>query len=213
MHREKVEPETDWEVKIHEEIDELSINPRQKGRLKNDLKLSRTIKDILDRVAIESSTLADVEDDAFALGVISKADLNRFYNVYINGALKSLETLQKFNDVMLNKVAKKKHIIAPADYLKYFLDFKKLENEHVKLVNEMRKSQDFTLEQPEREILIIYRSLTPELKSYFHKVIWEFVKQCPEIQRAIVQTNQQMMEENPEVRKEILKQREDLKNQ
>lgn len=205
----KIEPENDFEVKIHEEIDEdKTIHPKQKGRLKNELRITQVIQEILDRVSLETSTLADVESDAYALGVISKADLNRFYNIYINGALRSVEELQKFNNSMLQKVARKKNLITPENYMKYFLEFKKLENDQIKAVNEMRKSQEFTLDQTEREILIIYRSLTSELKSYFYKVILEFIKQCPEIQKAMLQTNQQMIDANPEVRKEILKQRE-----
>ena len=204
----KIEPETDFEVKFHDELDEdKSIHPKQKGKLKNNLRFTQVVQEILDRVSLETSTLADVESDAYALGVINKADLNRFYNIYINGALKGVEELQKFNNSMLQKVAKKRNLISPEDYMKYFLEFKKLENDHVKAINEMRKAQEFTLDQTEREILVIYKSLTPELKSYFYKVILEFIKQCPEIQKAMLQTNQQMLDANPEVRKEVLKQR------
>ena len=205
----KLEPENDLEVSFYDKMDEnTTLDPKQKGKLKKGLRLTQIIQDVLDRVSLETSTLADVESDAYALGVINKADMNRFYNIYINGALKSIEELQKFNNMMLAKVTKRNNAISPENYIKYFLDLKKIENEHVRLINEMRKSQEFTLDQSEREILVIYRSLTPELKTYFFKVILEFIKQCPEIQKAMLQTNQQMMESNPNIKEEILKQRE-----
>lgn len=180
---------------------------KRKGQ--DNLRIHDAVEEILNRVTLENKVLQDIENDSYALGIISKADLNRFYNVYINNATHSLERLQKFNVDMLEKVIKKKNIMSPSDYAKMWVRLKELEFDHLKVINEIRKSQEFTLEQSEREILIIYRSLTPELKTYFYKVILEFIKQCPEIQKAMLQTNQKIMEENPQIKEEIEKQKQE----
>jgi hypothetical protein len=92
----------------------------------------------------------------------------------------------------------------------YFHTFEhsKLENNQIKLITELSKSQQFTLDEFEREVIIIFRSIPNELKKYLYTTILEFVKQCPKIQKAMIKTkqNQERKEkEENQLRKEVEK--------
>ena len=167
-------------------------HPVIQGKHKSDLRVNQAIRDIIERVADENSTIKTIADDVRALGIINKAEFNRFLNVYINGAAQSLEQLQKFNNNLFDKVVKKKKLLTGTDHINTYLKIKELENQQMRILSELTKTQHIELDQTEREMIIIYRSIPPELKQYLFETILGFVKSCPEIQRAMLETNQRL---------------------
>lgn len=163
--------------------------------MSNRFKVNDTIKEIVSRISEEESSLQEVVENANTLGIINKVQYNRLMNVYINNVLASLNNLQVFNNKMFGKVSTKSFPMSSKDFIKVFLDLKKLETDQLKVLNELSKTQQMTLDQLEREIIIIFRSIPAELQQLLYTTILGFVAQCPEIQKAMMETNQKLRDQ------------------
>ena len=176
--------------------------------MNSKFRVNDTIKEIVSKISEEESNLQEVVENANTLGIINKVQYNRLMNVYINNTLASLNSLQAFNNRMFGKVSSKSFPMSSKDFIKVFLDLKKLETDQLKVLNELSKTQQMTLNQLEREIVIIFRSIPTELQQLLYTTILGFVAQCPEIQKAMMETNQKLRDQlgDEAVEKEIEKQ-------
>ena len=152
--------------------------------------------------------IQELSEEAQFLEVFNRAELNKYLNLCLTGSMDSLVKLQGLNNAFLDKVTKKKSLISAKDSARLYIKLKELENNQIKLITELSKSQQFTLDEFEREVIIIFRSIPNELKKYLYTTILEFVKQCPKIQKAMIKTkqNQERKEkEENQLRKEVEK--------
>jgi len=166
------------------------LNAIHRGRLKGSLKMTQDVREIVEQIAKDNSNIEELTKEGQFLEVINRAELNRYLNLCLNGSMESLIKLQNLNNAFLDKVTRKKTVISAKDCAKIFIKLKELENSQIKLITELSNSQQFTLSELEREVIIIFRSIPKELQKYLYKTILEFVKQCPEIQKAMLKTKQ-----------------------
>ena len=186
------------------------INIIQRGKLKNNLKMTQEVREIIEQIADDDANIKLLTEEGKYLEIINKAETNRYLNLTLNGAMESLVKLQKLNNAFLDKVTNKKAIIPAKDCAKLFIKLKELENNQIKLITELSNSQQFTLEELEREIIIIFRSIPKELQKYLYKTILGFVKQCPKIQKAMLKTKQK--QEQKERKEEQLRRKVENQN-
>ena len=182
------------------------LNSYHKGKLRSSLKMTQDIREIVEEVTDKNVDIYKLAEEAQFLDVINRTDLNKYLNLCLNGSTETLIKLQTLNNAFLDKIISKKSIISTKDCAKIFIKLKELENNQIKLITELSKSQQFTLEEIEREIIIIFRSIPRELQKYLYKTILEFVKQCPRIQKAMLKTKlKQEQKEKAEslLRKEV----------
>lgn len=166
------------------------LNSIHKGRLRGSLKLTQDVKEVIERIAEDNLHIQELSEESQFLEVYNKAELNKYLNLCLNGSMESLIKLQSLNNSFLDKVTRKKATISAKDCAKIFIKLKELENNQIRLITELSKSQQFQLDELEREIIIIYRSIPKELQKYLYTTILEFVKKCPEIQKAMLKTKQ-----------------------
>lgn len=193
-------------TKVDKKVKEISAI--HKGKLRNNLKMTQDVKDIVERISIDNLKIQELSEEAQFLEVFNRAELNKYLNLCLTGSMDSLVKLQGLNNAFLDKVTKKKSLISAKDSARLYIKLKELENNQIKLITELSKSQQFTLDEFEREVIIIFRSIPNELKKYLYTTILEFVKQCPKIQKAMIKTkqNQERKEkEENQLRKEVEK--------
>jgi len=171
-------------------------------RLQRDLKLSQAIQEIIDQVTDNVLNIEELSDEAKYLEIVNRAKTNKYLNMCLTSSMDSLIKIQGINNFILNKISGKKNIITTKESTKTFLKLKELENEQVKLITELSKTQQFVLDEREREILIIYRSIPEKLQLYMYETILEFIKQCPKIQKAMLKTKQEQLEKEQKEEKE-----------
>ena len=93
----------------------------------------------------------------------------------------------------INDLIKKKEIIPPEEYAKVYLKSRELENDQLRLITELMKTQDVKLDIEEQNMIIIYRSLPVSLKKFMYKTVMEFIRKCPAIQRELQKENQKQL--------------------
>ena len=179
-------------TRVDKKIKELSAV--HKGRLRGSLKMNQEVREIVERIAEDNLNIQELSEEAQFLEVFNKAELNKYLNLCLTGSMDSLVKLQNLNNSFLEKVTRKKNLISAKDCAKIYIKLKELENNQIKLITELSKSQQFSLDEMEREVIIIFRSIPKELQKYLYNTILEFVKKCPEIQKAMLKTKQQQEE-------------------
>lgn len=187
--------------KVNKTNTKIPLTPRERI-LRRDLKLSQAIQEIVEQVTDNVLDIEELSDEAKYLEIVNRTKTNRCLNIYLANSIDYLVKIQGINHSLLSKVANKRKAIPLKDSTKMFLKLKELENEQVKLITELSKYQQFVLDEREREILIIYRSIPEKLQLYMYETILEFIKQCPKIQKAMLKTKQEQLEKEEKERKE-----------
>ena len=193
-------------TRVEKKLKDLSST--HKSKLKNHLKMTQDIREIIEKVSEDDLNIQEFSKEGQFLEIVNRAELNRYLNLCLNGSMDSLVKLQNLNNAFLDKITRKKSLISAKDSGKMYIKLKELENNQIKLITELSKSQQFTLDELEREIIIIFRSIPKELQKHLYKIILEFVRQCPEIQKAMLKTKQnqeQKERKENQLRKEVEK--------
>lgn len=165
------------------EIASKDINKSKRKRLLSDLSMNKAIKDLVESVADSSSTFNDLLEESDCLDVLNRVQINKFLNIYVTSIFRNLNATKDLNNKLLEKILKKKEVVSPKDYVRLYIKTRELENDQLGLISNFCKQQNVKLDLSEQNIIIIYRSLPPNLQKVLYKTIMEFVRQCPAIQR------------------------------
>lgn len=180
----------------------------KRTQLSNNLKTIDNIREIIEQISEDNCEIDNLCNKNKTLEILNRVELNKYLNLSLNNSMRSLISLQELNNAAITKINHKRTRLSAETLSKIFIKLKELENSQIRLIADLAKSQQLTLDEMEREIIIIYRSIPNELQIYLYKTILEFVKQCPEIQKAMLKTKhdqEQKEKEESQLKEQILK--------
>lgn len=160
-------------------------------RIIDNLKVTGLVEDLIREIEEKEEGLTDLANESATIGILNKVEINRNINIYLSHLLSQTDKIRTINDKLFDSISKKKQLASPKDLMRLYLENRRLENEHLKLLTEFCNLQQFQLENAEREILIVYRSLPEHLQSLLYRTIMEFIRKCPAIQKIITQKLQE----------------------
>lgn len=158
-------------------------------------KLFTRIQEIVKEVEEDEDCLLQMSSEARYLGIINKVNVNRYLNNYVSQIISRCASIQKINDKILNQLISQREDLNSSELLKLYLENKKLENDQLRLIQQFCQLQEVQLDQQEKEVLIMYRSLPDHLKLMLYKHIMEFVRSCPSIIKALKAKQEELEKE------------------
>lgn len=164
-------------------------------RIKTQTDLLKEVEELVDYIDESEDQLLSLSKDCEYLNVINRVEINHYLNRYISQLLSQTNKTRELNTKILEKIVNRKQLAKPKDLLKLYIENRKLENDHIKLLSELWTAQKLELDQNERDIIILYRSLPEHLKKLLYKTILEFIRTCPSMVRVI---NQELSQKRKE---------------
>lgn len=164
-------------------------------RIKTQTNILKDIEELTNSIEESEDLLIKLGKDSEYLNVINKVEINHYLNRYISQLLSQTNKTRELNTKLLERIVNRKQLAKPKDLFKLYIENRKLENDHIKLLSELWSVQNLELDQCERDIIILYRSLPDHLKKLLYKTILEFIRTCPSMIRVINQELNQKREE------------------